>query len=175
MFFPERMKRIRLLAHESCKQAAVKKLHELGAVQITDFRTTLNQPEWNELLQAHPLSADVRRITTQIMGLNRVLDVFSMVSPEPEEGFFKTLFAPAPPEKIHVEDLAGEELFEQVQATLDTVDADVAQSLETLEKAGAEKTELMAQRSALAQIESLGVQLGSIGAGLFVHLSLIHI
>ena len=46
------MKRIRLLAHESRKQAAVKKLHELGAVQITDFRNTLNRSEWSDLLQA---------------------------------------------------------------------------------------------------------------------------
>ncbi len=99
MFFPERMKRIRLLAHESRKQAAVKKLHELGAVQITDFRTTLNQAEWKDLLQAHPLSGDVRRITTQLMGLNRILDVFSMVVPETEEGFFKMLFAPTPPRR----------------------------------------------------------------------------
>ena len=50
MFFPERMKRIRMLAHESCKQAAVKKLHELGAVQITDYRTTLHRAEWQDLL-----------------------------------------------------------------------------------------------------------------------------
>jgi V/A-type H+-transporting ATPase subunit I len=169
MFFPERMKRIRLLAHESRKQDAVKKLHELGAVQITDFRTTLNRTEWRELLQAHPMSTDVRRITTQLMGLNRILDVFSMVAPEPEEGFFKTLFAPAPPEKISVEDLAGEELFAEVQGVLDTVDADVARPLAMLEKAGAEKTELMAHRAAFAQIEALDVRLGFIGAGSFVH------
>ncbi len=169
MFFPERMKRIRLLASESRKQAAVKKLHELGAVQITDFRATLNRTEWKDLMQAHPLSGDVRRITTQLMGLNRILDVFSMVASEPEEGFFKTLFAPAPPEKIKVEDLAGEELFEEVQEMLTTVDADVARPLEVLEKAGAEKSELMAQRAALSQIEALDVQLGSIGTGLFVH------
>ena len=169
MFFPERMKRIRLLAHESRKQAAVKNLHELGAVQITDFRTTLNQAEWKDLLQAHPLSGDVRRITTQLMGLNRILDVFSMVVPESEEGFFKMLFAPAPPEKISVEDLSGEELFEEVQGMLDTVDADVAQPLVVLEKAGTEKSELVAQRAAFAQIEALDVHLGSIGAGSFVH------
>ncbi len=169
MFFPERMKRIRLLAHESRKQTAVKKLHELGAVQITDFRATLNRAEWKDLMQAHPLSGDVRRVTTQLMGLNRMLDVFSMVSPESEEGFFKTLFAPAPPEKIRVEDLSGEELFEEVQGMLTTVDADVARPLAVLEKAGVEKSELMAQRAALSQIESLDVQLGAIGTGSFVH------
>ena len=169
MFFPERMKRIRMLAHESCKQAAVKKLHELGAVQITDYRTTLHRAEWRDLLQAHPLSTDVRRLTTQLMGLNRLLDIFAMVAPEAEESFFKTLFAPAPPEKITVEDLSGEALFEEVQDTLDRVDADVAGSLSLLEKAGAEKAELIAQRAVLSQIESLDVSLGAIGAGSFVH------
>jgi len=169
MLFPERMKRIRMLAHESCTQAAVKKLHELGAVQITDFRTTLNRPEWHDLLRAHPISTDVRRVTTQIMGLNRLLDVFAMVAPEPEEGFFKTLFAPAPPEKISVEDLSGEKLFEETQTLLDMVDGEVAGPLAALEKASAEGGELASQRAALQQIESLDVRLADIGAGPFVH------
>ena len=89
--------------------------------------------------------------------------------PRLKKSFFKTLFAPAPPEKIKVEDLSGEALFEEVQGTLDTVDADVAGSLSVLEKAGAEKAELMAARGALSQIESLDVSLGAIGAGSFVH------
>ncbi|MBM4309484.1 MAG: V-type ATP synthase subunit I [Deltaproteobacteria bacterium] len=169
MFFPERMKRIRLLAHASCRQAAVKKLHELGAVQITDFRTTLTRSEWKDLLQAHPASSDVRRITTQLMGLNRLLDVFATIAPELQEGFFKTLFAPAPPEKIRVEDLSGEALFQEVQALLGTADAAVAQPLEMLEKAAAERAELAAQRAAFAQIASLGVRLADIGQGSFVH------
>jgi V/A-type H+-transporting ATPase subunit I len=65
--------------------------------------------------------------------------------------------------------LSGEELFEEVQGMLDTVDADVAQPLAVLEKAGVEKSELVAQRAAFAQIEALDVHLGSIGAGSFVH------
>ena len=99
MFYPEQMKRARFLAHESMKEKIVKRLHELGAVQITDFREKLSKAAWKDLLVSHPASSDVRRITTQLMSLNRMLDVFSMVVPEVEEGFFKMLFAPAPPEK----------------------------------------------------------------------------
>ena len=169
MLFPERMKRVRLLAHESCKQAAVKKLHELGAVQISDFRETLNRSEWRELLQSHPVSVDIRRLTTQLMGLNRLLDIFAMVAPEAEEGFFKKLFAPNPPEKIRVESLHGDALFEEVHSVLGAAEAEIAGPLEVLEKAGAEKTELEALRAAFARIESLEVRLGDIGAGSFVH------
>jgi V/A-type H+/Na+-transporting ATPase subunit I len=169
MFIPERMKRIRLLVHESCRQAAVKKLHELGAVQITDFRETLSRAEWRELLHNHPLSSDVRRITTQLMGLNRAMDVFAMVSPEPEEGFFKTLFAPAPPEKIQVEDLSGEALFEAVQALLGEVDGASAQPLAALEKAGAERADLISQRAVFEQLVPFAVPLADIGPGPFVH------
>ncbi len=76
MFYPERMKRARFLVHGSMKEKAVKRFHELGALQVTDFREKLSKEEWKDLLVTHPASSDVRRITTQLMAVNRTLDVF---------------------------------------------------------------------------------------------------
>ena len=104
MFYPERINRVRFLVHESMKERVVKRLHEIGDVEITDYKEQLSKEEWKGLLDTHSSSPSVRKITTQLMAINRLLDVFSMVSPEPEEGFFKMLFAPAPPEKIMIED-----------------------------------------------------------------------
>ena len=140
MFYPERMKRARFLVHGSMKEKAVKRFHELGAVQVTDFREKLSKDEWKDLLAIHPASADVRRITTQLMAVNRMLDVFSMVVPEMEESFFKMLFAPAPPEKISVEDLSGEKLFQEVKLASESAEALIADPIERLEKAEVEKS-----------------------------------
>jgi vacuolar-type H+-ATPase subunit I/STV1 len=169
MFYPERMKRARFLVHGSAKEKTVKRLHELGAVQITDFKEKLSKDEWKDLLVTHPASSDVRRITTQLMAVNRTLDVFSMVIPEAEEGFFKMLFAPAPPEKITVEDLSGEKLFDEVASAAESAEALISDPLERLEKMEVEKSELSIHEDVLKKITSLDLSVETLGAGPFVN------
>jgi len=169
MFYPERMKRARFLVHGSMKEKAVKRFHELGALQVTDFREKLSKDEWKDLLVTHPASSDVRRITTQLMAVNRTLDVFSMVVPEMEEGFFKMLFAPAPPEKISVEDISGEKLFEEVAAAAESAEALIADPLARLEKMEVEKSEMSVQAEVLKKIISLDLSVEVLGEGPFVN------
>ena len=169
MFYPERMKRARFLVHGSMKEKAVKRFHELGALQVTDFREKLSKDEWKDLLVTHPASADVRRITTQLMAVNRTLDVFSMVVPEAEEGFFKMLFVPAPPEKITVDDLSGEKLFDEVASAAKSAEALISEPLEKLEKMEVEKTELSIQEEVLKKITALDLSVEMLGEGPFVN------
>ena len=82
MFFPARIQRARFLVHESMKERVIKRLHELGVVQITDYREKLSKDDWKELLEVHPLSPDVRKITTQLMTVNRLLDMVVSELPE---------------------------------------------------------------------------------------------
>lgn len=169
MFYPERIERIRFLVHESMKETVVKRLHELGAVQVTDYREKLSKKEWSELLDAHPVSPAVRKVTTQLMAVNRLLDVFSLVDPEEEEGFLKKLFAPSPPEKIPVEDISGEKLFEEVSSAASTVEAAVSDPLESLEKMEVKKSELAVQQELFERIQSIDVPLEALGEGSFVN------
>lgn len=168
MFYPQKMQRIRLAVHESVRDRAVKRLHELGAVQISDFREQFDQEAWAALLRAHPASTDTRQVTTQLMTCNRLLDVFSMVAPEPEEGFFKTLFAPAPPVTIPVEDLTGPALFEEVRTCVAGAEDEISEPLEQLEQCQAEKDALASQRAAYAAIQGIDIPLETIGSGPFV-------
>ena len=169
MFFPEKMKRIRLLVHDSMKEKAVIGLHKLGAVELTDFRHRLSRTEWKELLDVHPVVPEARRITTQLMSINRFLDVFSMVDPEQEEGFFKQLFAPEKPEKIQVEDLSGDELFKEIDSAVSDIDGEVSGPLEKLESMDAEKSELYIQLMTFEKIKEIDLPLGLLSDGPFVH------
>lgn len=168
MFYPQKMQRIRLAVHESVRDRAVKRLHELGVVQISDFREQFTHEAWAALLRAHPASTDTRQLTTQLMTCSRLLDVFSLVAPEAEEGFFKTLFAPAPPVTIPVEDLTGQDLFEEVRTCVAGVEAEISQPLERLEQCQAEKDALSSQRVAYAAIQGIDLPLETIGSGPFV-------
>lgn len=172
MFFPEPLSRIRILVHESLKLKVIKQLHELGAVQISDYREKLSQAEWGELLDTHPPSPDVRRITTQLMAINRMLDIFSMIDPEDEEGFFKQLFSPSPPQKNLVDDLCGEKLFTEAASRLAEVEAEVSGPMARLENIEAEAANLKPLRDSIKRILSLDVPLEALGEGPFVNVIL---
>ncbi len=168
MFYPEPVQRVIVLSHNSVKQKVVKKLHEIGAVQINDFRNRLSDKNWSELLSSHPVPHDIRTITTQLMAVNRLLDIFNMVSPEEEEGFFKKLFAPDPPEKIKVQDMHGESLLEKVLKTVSQIDEQIAEPLEKMEKAAAETAELKSHTLFFEKISSINLPLELTGEGSFV-------
>ncbi len=65
------------------------------------------------------------------------------------------LFAPAPPEKISVEDISGEKLFEEVAAAAESAEVLIADPLERLEKMEIEKSEMSVQAEVLKKITSL--------------------
>jgi vacuolar-type H+-ATPase subunit I/STV1 len=104
------------------------------------------------------------------MSVNRMLDVFSMVVPEKEEGFLKMLFAPAPPEKISVEDISGEKLFEEVKMASESAEALISDPLERLESMENEKSELSMQAEILKKITSLDFSVEVLGKGHFVNM-----
>lgn len=169
MFFPERMQRIRLLVYHPVRSQAVKKLHELGAVQITNFSEKLSQGDEYELLSAYPVSSDIRRLMTQVMSVNRLLDIFAMVDSEESEGFFKSLFAPAPPLKIPIENLTGEALLSEVESAVTIVDEELSAPLERLQKLQEEAVELVSQQKLYKRINLLPVPLDMLGGGPWVY------
>ena len=88
MLRPTRMKKLQILALEGYRDTIVKGLQGLGTVHLTDYSEKLSDPRWKELLQPHPLSPHVRKIATQNIALNRLLDLFERYDPEAREGFF---------------------------------------------------------------------------------------
>lgn len=170
MFYPEPVQKLVILSHHSVKQKVVRKLHELGAVQINDFKHKLSSDtNWGEILSSHPVSQDIRTITTQLMGVNRLLDIFNMVSAEEEEGFFKKLFAASPPEKIKVEDMYGEALLQKVSSTVSVIEDNITEPLEKMEKSAAEIAELNAQGVFFEKIRSINLPIELAGEGTFVN------
>jgi V/A-type H+/Na+-transporting ATPase subunit I len=172
VFFPEKMQRIRLLVHQSVNDQAVKKLHELGVMQITDFRDKHNDDEWRKLLSVYSISPNIRLLMTQSMSINRLLDIFTMVDAEKREGFFKSLFSPTPPVKISMVDLSGEALLDEVASTLADVGAEVSGPWERLQALQAETAELAPLKEVYERISSLPVPFEMLGSGPMIHMIL---
>jgi len=78
MFQPVRMNKLQALVLDEQKNTVIKKLHEVGAVQISDCREKLSHPDWSKLLESPTSSPLLRKITSSIMSLNKWLDLFNL-------------------------------------------------------------------------------------------------
>ncbi len=162
MLRPVQMRRLYIVALSKYKYPLMKRLHELGVVQMTDVGRTMESPEWAQLLENHPSDPAIRQITAQVMSFNKILDFFDSVSPLPEDNFFKMIFSPSPPKEIAAEKIYGTKLLEKADALLEEVNAAVKDPEERLNKATSEIGELSAKVESLEKIRDFRVDLADI-------------
>ena len=163
MLRPTRMKKLQILSLEGFRDGIVKGLQALGTVHLTDYFEAINDPHLKDLLQPHPISPNIRRIATQNIALNRLLDLFERHNPEPRESFIKSVFAPLPPKKLETAELFGEALFDVVDGIIDNVEKEVSQPVKELERIDEEIAERARGRGLLELVLPLDIDLGDVG------------
>jgi V/A-type H+-transporting ATPase subunit I len=166
MFQTVRMKRLRVITLENYRQPLIRSLHKLGVVQVGDYEGTRVHPnEVDEgLVNLHITDPDLKVLTTQVMRINKILDVFEEVSPLVGESFFKKIFRPTPPEKVPVEELDREVLVEETEKALVSAESEVEGPAERLSLIEREINESNAQKISLEDIRPLDVPLEYVGA-----------
>lgn len=162
MFRPVQMRRLHIVALSKYKYPLMKRLHELGVVQITDISRTMESPEWAELIENHPSDPATRQITAQVMSFNKILDLFDAVSPLSEDSFIKMAFNPSPPKKIAAEKIYGAKLLEMADSLLENVNAAVKEPEAQLNRAMSELGELSAKAESLEKIRDFRVDLADV-------------
>jgi vacuolar-type H+-ATPase subunit I/STV1 len=165
------MKKLQILALEGYRDAIVKGLQGLGTVHLTDYSEKLSDPRWKELLQPHPLSPHVRKIATQNIALNRLLDLFERYDPEARQGFFKAVFAPLPPKKLESREVFGSELVDTVDGIVEKVEGEVEDPVKDLEKIEEEIADLRRTRGLLELVLSLEIDLRDVGESDYLSVS----
>jgi V/A-type H+-transporting ATPase subunit I len=163
MLRPTRMKKLQILSLEGFRDGIVKGLQALGTVHLTDCLEAINDPHLKDLLQPHPISPNIRRIATQNIALNRLLDLFERHDPRPRESFIRAVFAPQPPKKLATEELFGEELLDIVDGSIDNVEKEVAQPVKDLERIDEERAEQGRVRDLLELVLPLDIDLEDVG------------
>jgi V/A-type H+-transporting ATPase subunit I len=153
------MKKIQALVLDEQKDTVVKKLHHLGAVQITDCRPRLSQPEWKSLLDAPSSSPLLRTITSSLMSVNKWIDLFESIAPEQTDSFFKFLFNPSQPKKIPVEEIDGDNLLKKVGEVLEEVEHATRTPSEQLEKAREDINNLQNLKQSIHKVEPIAIDL----------------
>ena len=162
MFLPVRMNKLQTLVFDEQKSVVIKKLHELGIVQISDCRDKLSHPDWKDLLESPTTSPLLRNITSSIMSINKWLDLFDSTAPEPKDSFFKFLFNPSTPKKITIEEIYGEELLKRVEGTLQEVENATQHPSEQLERVREDTNTLQNAQQSISKLEQLEIDLSYI-------------
>ncbi len=159
MFQTVRMNKLQALVLDEHKEKVLKKLHGLGAVQISDCRERLSQSEWKHLLEAPASSPRLREITSSLMTINKWLDLFESIVPEQTDSFFKYLFNPSKPKKIPFEELDGSKLLARVEEELQKVEHATRHPSEQLEKAKEDMQNLEALKQSIHKLEPIDIDL----------------
>ncbi len=159
MFQTVRMNRLQALVLDEQKEKVLKKLHDLGVVQISDCRERLSQPEWKALLEAPASSPLLRDITASLMSINKWLDLFESIAPEQTESFFKYLFNPSKPKKIPFEEIDGEKLLARVDQVLKEVEDATRSQSEQLDKAREDIVNLRNLKQSISKLGSTDIDL----------------
>jgi V/A-type H+-transporting ATPase subunit I len=153
------MNRLQALVLDEQKEKVLKKLHDLGAVQISDCRERLSQSEWKPLLEAPASSPLLREITSSLMSINKWLDLFESIVPEQTDSFFKFLFNPSKPKKVPFEDIEGENLLSRVDEVLNQVAQATGAQSEQLEKAREDMVNLQNLKQSISKLGSTDIDL----------------
>jgi len=162
MFRPVQMKRLRILTLSRYKYPLLKRLHELGAVQLVDASKTFVSPEWAELVEPCPADPATRKISAQIMSFNRSLDLFNAVAPLPEDNAFKMIFNPSPPKKIAVETIYSKKLLDTADKLIEDVMAVLGGLEERLKQITSDLSELSGRVDSLERIRDFRVDLADV-------------
>lgn len=162
MFQPIRMNKLQALVLNEQKNVVIKKLHELGAIQISDCRHKLSHPDWKDLLESPISSPLLRKITSSIMSINKWLELFDSVAPEQTDSFFKFLFNPSTPKKIPIEEIDGENLLGKVEGVLKEVEQSTQHPSEQLEKVRENISNLQGVQQSILKLEQFEIDLAYI-------------
>jgi V/A-type H+-transporting ATPase subunit I len=131
MFYPARMKQIRMVVLDKYRDALIRELHELGVVEL---RRVAGKN--GSLLSRAKVEERAKKITYTLMRLSSVLDLFKIGKSERKS----LLSIPPPPEKEVVKDRKPDELLAESEKLLE-VEAQLKQIKAELEELSARSEE----------------------------------
>ncbi len=168
MFRPAVMKKIWIVTLKEFKEEAIKRLHTLGVIHITEYENLEGE-------NIKPLSVDpvLKEASELLRHVNEILEVYEEVRPEPSESFFKRIFNPSPPKKIELGELRDakkEEVINRAETILREVKGEIDEPLTGYRELEREINELKSSKETLERIKDLEVELKYIGEGTRIHI-----
>ncbi len=168
MLRPVSMSRIEIAAMKEFKDEVIKRLHELGIVQIVEYK---GSSESEEILKSMPVDTIVKDTSKLIRGMSEIIEVYDDVKPEPSEGIFKKFFNPSLPNRIEIGSLKNakkEEIIKDAENTLLEVKGEIEETLVAYRELEIEINESQASKEPLKKLKELDIVLKYVKEGYYV-------
>ena len=162
------MSRIEIAAMKEFKDEVIKRLHELGVVQIVEYK---GSSESEAILKSMPVDTIVKDTSKLIRGMSEIIEVYDEVRSEPSEGMIKKIFNPSPPKRIEIgglKDAKKEEIIRDAENTLLEVKGEIEETLVAYRELEIEINELQASKEPLKKLKELDIELKYVKEGYYV-------
>ncbi|RZN42929.1 MAG: V-type ATP synthase subunit I [Methanophagales archaeon ANME-1-THS] len=168
MLRPVPMMRMEIGAMKEFKDEVIKRLHELGVIQIMEYKGT---GETEAPLRTMPVDVAVKETTKLIRELGEVIGVYEEVAPTPKESMVKRMFNPSPPKRIELGSLKAqkkEEVIKRAEVLLQEVKGEIEGTLKVYRELEVAINELKSAQISMERIKELDVELKYVGEGYYI-------
>ena len=168
MLRPVSMSRIEIAAMKEFKDEVIKRLHELGVVQITEYK---GSSESEAFLKSMPVDTTVKDTSKLIRGMSEIIEVYDEVKPEPSEGMVKKFFNPEPPKRMEIVGLKNakkDEILKDAENILQNVKGEIEKTIMAYRALEIEINELQASKEPLKKIKEFDIELKYVGERRYV-------
>jgi V/A-type H+/Na+-transporting ATPase subunit I len=145
MFYPARMRKLKIITLDQYADSAVRSLHEEGIVQIHDISERIQQDaEWAQILKPSKVTPQTGKISSLLMKTTGIADFLGTMGAE-DKGLMDTIkgfINPPVFERREVEDIDSESLIERAESLLGEVESKTKVLEEKLSGLDSEKTEI---------------------------------
>lgn len=152
------MKKARVISLHGYRDALIRRIHELGCIEITRIQETRDS-EGSSSLALNPLPAapEVTTVSELISALNRILETLSGAEPLEQRNFFSSLFSPVPPSRTQVETVPLSELLQRAEETIQETEPEVLSRSKQIHEFEEEKKKIIDRGESLALLSGLEI------------------
>lgn len=169
MVFPERMKRIHIIVHNSKLELLIKKLHQLGLFQINDTREL--DEKICKHLDFHLPHYEVLGPEEAYLRIEKIIELLNTIKEEKKTTIKEMLFPkPFPVQKI--EDRSRSEVLNEAKRTLTQIESSILGLWHDREQAEERLSQIKEKVKIMNQLESLKIPLNYIEDSGFTHIRL---
>ena len=154
MLRPAHMKKTRVLSLHEYRDTLIRRIHELGCIEITRVAES-EETAPSPILKSLPPDPEGSAVSDLISSLNRILEILSGVETFGERGFFASLFSSAPPPRSTVQPLSRPELVRQAETTVQEIGPDVFSRSNSIHDRQEEIQKMQDRRESLRLISGL--------------------
>jgi len=166
---PARMNKIRAVILDEKMDPTIRNLHESGLVELCDLTLKLEEPEWAELLSQSSPAHYGRSVSTLMIKVGRILDLFDSVKVEEKISISKIL-NPVIPKKRKVSFSSVDEVISHAESILKDVENDVNEPSKRLNELEDKKSNLRLLKNQLKYLEGFEFDLKCLGIGVYTYI-----